>query len=141
MVGDTAILDATHGRRLKNNENCVVDLTSFLDFIILDTQEETHLGLSLRNSVAFDRGVVAAWYKQTPSSERKIHDSNRQRLFRRTKLHHRRRRKRHKGPGAEPTSSDVVPAGEPVAQPRATRASTRSKPNTDDTFDSSLTPR
>ena len=33
-----------------------------------------------------------------------------------------------------------MPAGEPVAQPRATRASTRSNPNTDDTFDSSRTP-
>ena len=37
-------------------------------------------------------------------------------------------------------ASEVGPAEEPVVQPRATRASTRSNPNTDDTYDSSPTP-
>ena len=37
-------------------------------------------------------------------------------------------------------ASEVGPAEEPVVQPRVTRASTRSNPNTDGTYDSSLTP-
>ena len=44
---------------------------------------------------------------------------------------------RSQGPGI---ASEVGPAEEPVVQPRVTRAPTRFNPNTDDTYDSSLTP-
>ena len=116
----------------ENYENDVIDLSSYLDFTILHTQNkgiitELHRlrerikGMLQDNA---DRQEAASPEEEKASSLEEEQASSPE-------------EEPSQDPGAE---SEVGPAEEPVVQPRVTRASTRSNPNTDDTYGSSLTP-
>ena len=116
----------------ENYEDDDIDFTSFLDFTILDTQTEgitTELH-RLREKV---RGMLqdnANLQKASSSEEEKA-----------SSLEEEQASSPEGGPSQGPgAASEVGPAEESVVQPRVTRASSRSNPNTDDTYDSSLTP-
>ena len=123
-------------------ENDVIDLTSFLDFTILDSPEKEleHLRTKIRGMLqenankSIQPQEAASLQHEASSLPEELSPSPEEPAP-----------SPEEGTSQEAgASSGVVPAastGEPAAQqPRVTRASTRSNPNTDDTFDSSLTP-
>ena len=126
----------------ENYEDDMMDHTSFLDFTILDTPGEAtsaeveRLRARIRDMLHAntDQQEASSSPQQQEASSPEEEDTSSQVAG-------------ASSPGIDSAttgSSGVVPASlpaeGPIAQPRVTRASTRSNPNTDDAFDSSLTP-